>query len=165
MIPGYYTSIAYMLLAVLLSAAPQSVVFSGFHSSAVWLVFGGLVLGLGVRESGLGARAVRTMLAYFPRSYFGTVAAVTYVGAVMGFVIPSAVGRVVLLVPIVVSLAVARRLGRRLMLFSSGPPPEDRALRFTVRHVLALTAVAAGLIGSSLATQKARMRSLWRLTS
>lgn len=108
-IPGYYTSITYMLLAVLLAVAPQSVVFSGFHSSAVWLVFGGLVMGLGVRESGLGTRAVRAMLAYFPRSYFGTVAAVTYVGAAMGFVIPSAVGRVTLLVPIV--LALAERIG------------------------------------------------------
>jgi len=104
-IPEFFTSIVFMFLAVLAAVAPPNVVFSGFHSSAVWLVFGGLVIGLGVRQSGLGARAVRAMLAYFPRSYFGTVAAVTYVGAVMSFVIPSAVGRVTLLVPIVLALA------------------------------------------------------------
>jgi di/tricarboxylate transporter len=108
-IPEYFTSIVYMFVAVLLAVAPPAVVFSGFHSSAIWLVFGGLVIGLGVRQSGLGARAVRAMMAHFPTSYFGTVAAVTYVGALMGFVIPSAVGRVTLLVPMV--LALAERIG------------------------------------------------------
>jgi len=108
-IPGYFTSIIYMFLVVLLAVAPPAVAFSGFHSSAVWLVFGGLVIGQGVQQSGLGARAVRSMIAYFPTSYLGTVTAIASVSGMMGFIIPSAVGRVSLLVPIV--LALADRIG------------------------------------------------------
>jgi di/tricarboxylate transporter len=109
LLPEYLTSILYMFLAVLLALAPPAVAFSGFHSSAVWLVFGGLILGLGVQQSGLAARVVRLMLRYFPPSYFGTVAALAAVGALLGFVIPSAMGRVMVLLPIV--LVLAERIG------------------------------------------------------
>ena len=56
-----------------------------------------------------GARIVRLMLSHFPGSYFGTVAALVAVGALLGFFIPSAMGRVMLLLPII--LALAERLG------------------------------------------------------
>jgi di/tricarboxylate transporter len=46
----------FFLLATLLSIAPPSVVFSGFQSSAFWLVFGGLVIGVALDSTGLGAR-------------------------------------------------------------------------------------------------------------
>ena len=45
------------------------------------------------------------MLRHFPRSYFGTVTALVAVGAVLAFFIPSAMGRVMMLLPIVLTLA------------------------------------------------------------
>ncbi len=104
-VPAYFTSILFMFLAVALAIAPARVVFSGFHSTAVWLVFGGLVLGVAVQKTGLGARAVRTMLRRFPLSYRGIVWAVALTGVFLSLFIPSASGRVVLLMPIVVALA------------------------------------------------------------
>ncbi|MHA1538744.1 MAG: SLC13 family permease [Alphaproteobacteria bacterium] len=105
LIPEFFTAIVFMFAAVVLAIAPPKIVFSGFYSSAVWLVFGGLVIGYGVQSSGFGARIVRLMLRFFPPSYFGTITAIAGVGAVLSFLIPSAMGRVVLLVPIVLVLA------------------------------------------------------------
>jgi di/tricarboxylate transporter len=104
-VPPYYTSLLFMLLAVGLAIAPASVVFSGFHSTAVWLVFGGIVLGLAVRSSGLGDRLVQAMLQRFPLSYPGLVFALSFTGVALGFVIPSAAGRVLILMPVVLALA------------------------------------------------------------
>lgn len=102
--PAYFTSIVFMFLAVILGLAPANVVFSGFLSTAVWLVFAGLVIGVAVRKSGLGERAVRVMLRSFPLSYRGILWALVLTGVVLSFLIPSAAGRVVLLLPIVLAL-------------------------------------------------------------
>jgi di/tricarboxylate transporter len=108
-LPEYLTAILFFFIVVVLGIAPPEVVFSGFHSSAVWLVFGGLVIGLGVQRSGLGARLVRMMLAHAPKSYFGLLFAVVLIGVALAFIVPSAVGRVLLLMPLV--LAAAEQLG------------------------------------------------------
>ena len=39
-VPPHYTSLLFMFFAVALPLAAAPIVFSGFHSSAVWLVFG-----------------------------------------------------------------------------------------------------------------------------
>ena len=51
--------------------------------------------------------------------------------------------------PVVLSLTVARRLGWRLVLFSPGPPPAGAPLRFSIRHLLGLTAVVAGFLSAA----------------
>jgi len=104
-VPEYMTAILFFFAAVILGIAPPDVVFSGFHSGAVWLVFGGLVFGAGVLQTGLGERTARLMLAHFPKSYFGVLAGVTLVGVALSFLMPSSMGRVMLLVPIILSLA------------------------------------------------------------
>jgi len=43
-LPEHHTALLFLLLSLICKVAPANVVFSGFHSSAVWLVFGGLVL-------------------------------------------------------------------------------------------------------------------------
>ena len=43
---------------MLFSVSPGHVVFSGFASSVVWLVFGGLVLGVAIKRTGLKPKAV-----------------------------------------------------------------------------------------------------------
>lgn len=110
-VPPHYTSLLFMFFAVTLPLAPPATVFSGFHSGAVWLVFGGLILGVGVDKSGLGARLVRFMLRHVSPTYAGVVWATAIGGALLSYVIPSAVGRVMLYLPIV--LAFAEQLGFR----------------------------------------------------
>ena len=103
-LPEYLTAILFFFLAVILSVAPPAEVFAGFHSTAVWLVFGGLVLGFAVQQSGLGKRAVDLVSLHLPRGYLRLTAAVTLIGLLLAFLVPSAMGRVMLLVPIVVAL-------------------------------------------------------------
>ena len=110
-VPSYMGSLIFLFAAVVLGIAPANVVFSGFHSGAVWLVFGGLVVGLGVKRSGLDLRLVQTLLQRFPASFMGTVYGVFWVSHLLAWVVPSASGRVALLVPIMLSLS--DRLGFR----------------------------------------------------
>jgi len=109
-VPEFYTSVIFFFCAIVLGVAPPAVVFSGFHASAIWLVFGGLVIARAVSTSGLGERVVRALLSRFPmRRYVSLLYAVTLAGVVLAVFIPSAVARVVMLVPI--ALAVADGIG------------------------------------------------------
>ena len=55
-IPAHLVSLAFFLLAVLFHVAPPPVVFSGFTSGALWLIFGGQVMGVAIRHTGLAER-------------------------------------------------------------------------------------------------------------
>jgi len=50
-LPPHVTSFLFFLLAVVLHVAEPVVVFSGFHAGAVWLIFGGIVLGVAVQRT------------------------------------------------------------------------------------------------------------------
>ena len=117
-LPEHHTALLFLLLSVVSKVAPASVVFSGFHSSAAWLVFGGLVLAVSVRTTGLGLRTAHWLLDFFGTSYAAVVTGVVVLAALFSFFIPSTLGRIVLLVPIVT--AMAERLG-----FSEGSPGHD----------------------------------------
>ena len=108
-VPSALGSIIFLFAAVVLSVAPASIVFSGFYAGATWLVFGGLVVGLGVRRSGLDVRLISTLLKRLPSSYLGIVYGIFFVAFMLAWVVPSASARVALLVPIVLSLN--KRLG------------------------------------------------------
>ncbi len=107
--PSYYGSLIFVFAAMVLAVAPAPTTFSGFYAGATWLVFGGLVIGLGVQRTGLDVRLVRGMLGLFPKSYLALSYGVFLVGSALTLVVPSASGRVALIVPIVAALA--QRLG------------------------------------------------------
>ncbi len=104
-IPEDVTAILFFLLSMLLAVAPAEVVFSGFHSTALWLVFGGLVIGAAVSRSGLARRLTRGLVGWLGTSYTRIVFGVALVSVGLGFLMPSTMSRVVLLVPIVTALA------------------------------------------------------------
>lgn len=103
--PVHVTTLVMFLAAVVLHIAPPNVVFSGFHSTAVWLVFGGIVISLAAQRSGLAARIVRTLITHLPPRYFGMAAGIAAAGMLLGFVMPAASGRAVLMAPLAVALA------------------------------------------------------------
>lgn len=103
-IPEFVTALAFFLIAMLFAVVPAQVVFSGFQSTALWLVFGGLVIGIAVKSTGLGERLARKLTGWFGMSYVGLVAGMVVVGIALSFIMPSTMGRVVLLIPIVVAL-------------------------------------------------------------
>ncbi|MTJ82154.1 MAG: SLC13 family permease [Telmatospirillum sp.] len=104
-IPEYITALAFFTLAMLFGVATPAVIFGGFSSAAWWLIFGGLVMGIAVKTTGLGERIAQRLARGFGDSYWGVITGVTVVGVILGFVMPSSMGRAVLLMPIALSLA------------------------------------------------------------
>ncbi len=108
-IPEHVTALLFFSLAMLFAVAPASVTFAGFHAAATWLIFGGLVVGVAVNVTGLGARIANRLGQAFGRSYAGIVFGMLSVGIALAFLMPSSMGRVLLLMPI--ALALAEQLG------------------------------------------------------
>ena len=102
-IPEYITALLFFLMAMLFNIAPANIIFSGFQSTALWLVFGGLVIGVAIIATGLGSRIANQL--DFAGSYIKLIAGITMVGVAFSFIMPSAMGRIMLLTPIILLLA------------------------------------------------------------
>ena len=91
-VPEYFTAMLFFVVAMLFAVAPAAVVFSGFHSTAFWLVFGGLVIGVGVHRTGLGGRLANFIAGWFGGSYASVIFGIVVIGVVMAFLMPSTLG-------------------------------------------------------------------------
>jgi anion transporter len=100
-IPQHLTALLFFLLAMLFSVSPAQVIFSGFGSAALWLIFGGLVLGVAINTTGLGKIVAGKVAAQLNGTYFRVIGGVVTIGVLFAFLMPSAMGRVILLVPII----------------------------------------------------------------
>lgn len=105
LLPEALTALLFFVLAVLLEVAKPEVIFSGFASSTLWLVLGGLVIAEAVRMTGLGERIARVALGTRVWSYPQLVTAAVLVAVVLAFLMPATVGRILLLVPILAAVA------------------------------------------------------------
>lgn len=128
----HMTSLLFFLAAMVFGIADADAVFSGFSAGAFWLLFGGMILGSAVGRTGLGARLARAMALRLGVSYTGLLIGIAAVALALSFVMPSSTGRVVLLMPVAISLAEA---------FGFGPESKGR-LGITV--TAALSAVVPG---------------------
>ena len=108
-LPEYMTALIFFLIAAVSELASPSIIFSGFHSGAFWLVLGGLIIGLAVKDTGLGDRLAGWLLSIVSGSYVTVTCAIVILAMAFAFVMPSTMGRVLLMIPIV--SAIAARLG------------------------------------------------------
>lgn len=108
-LPPHITALILFLFAAVFAIAPPEVVFSGFHASATWLVFGGFVISVAVQRSGLGARLVQTLMTYLPGRYLMMAGGLAIAGMALSFIMPSASGRAVMMAPL--AMALAEQLG------------------------------------------------------
>ncbi|NQV59230.1 MAG: anion permease [Alphaproteobacteria bacterium] len=104
-LPEFITAILFFAIAMLFALAPADVVFSGFHSAGFWMVFGGLVIGVGVRGTGLAERLAHGVSRRFGSHYAGIIAGTVVMGVGMAFLMPSTLGRVLILLPIILAMA------------------------------------------------------------
>lgn len=104
-VPEYWPALAFFLIATLFQLAPAQTVFSGFHSSTFWLFFGGIVLGIAIRHTGLGQRIAQLLASRLGTTYSGVIVRITLVGLALAFIIPSSMARIFLLLPLIVALA------------------------------------------------------------
>ncbi len=104
-LPEFVTALLVLTLAMLLSLAPAEVVFSGLTSTACWLIVSGLVIGIAISETGLAQRVSDLFTRYLDDSYTRLIAGIVLMGILLGFVMPSSVGRIVLFIPIALAIA------------------------------------------------------------
>lgn len=104
-LPEFISAILFFAVAMLFALAPADVVFAGFKSAGFWMVFGGLVIGAGVRGTGLAERLAHYVRRRFGNRYGGIIAGVVVMGVVMAFLMPSTLGRLMILMPIVLAMA------------------------------------------------------------
>ena len=104
LLPESVTALGFFTIAMLTGLAPPEVIFSGLTSSAFWLIFSGLVIGVAVRHSGLGAWIAGHLARRVGTSYRGALLGALAFGLVMAFLMPSAMGRIVLILPILAAL-------------------------------------------------------------
>lgn len=105
LLPEFITALLFFAAAMVAKIAPAEVIFGGFASSAFWLVFSGFVLGVAIRKTGLADRAARALSARLGDSWLQMVASVVLLSYALAFVMPSNMGRIALLMPIVAAMA------------------------------------------------------------
>jgi di/tricarboxylate transporter len=111
-LPFHLTSLLLFVLAIVLEIAPPRVIFAGFASTALWLVFGGLVIGAAVQTTGLGRRLARLLVGRLGGSYRRIIHGTVALGVGLAFLVPAAMGRIMITVPIITALAGELGLGR-----------------------------------------------------
>jgi di/tricarboxylate transporter len=104
-LPEHLAAIGFFVIATVLAVAPPEVIFSGFQSSVWWLVFGGLVIGAAAEHTGLGRWVAQALTAGIGASYPRLVASLVLGATALAFVLPSAIGRLVILIPVTLALA------------------------------------------------------------
>lgn len=105
LLPEFITALLFFTVAMMAKIAPPDVIFGGFASSAFWLVFSGFVLGLAIRKTGLADRAARALSSRLTDSWPLMVASVVLLSYALAFVMPSNMGRIALLMPVVAAMA------------------------------------------------------------
>jgi anion transporter len=110
-LPEYLVALLFFVAVMVLQLAPAAVVFSGFASSAFWLVLSGFVLGTAIRSTGLADRLANRILPLLAGSWLRLVGGVVAISYALAFVMPSNMGRITLLMPIIMALAGRAGLG------------------------------------------------------
>ncbi|EBD3739361.1 citrate transporter [Salmonella enterica] len=105
LLPEFITALLFFTVATAAKIAPPDMIFGGFASSAFWLVFSGFVLGIAIRKTGLADRAARALSAKLTDSWLLMVSSVVLLSYALAFVMPSNMGRIALLMPIVAAMA------------------------------------------------------------
>jgi anion transporter len=104
-LPEYLTALLFFTVAAILKVVPLEVTFSGFSSAAFWLVMSGYVLGASIRKVGLADRIARLLEPRLAASWTRMAGGVVLLTYGLAFVMPSNMGRIALLMPIVMALA------------------------------------------------------------
>ncbi|WP_087722400.1 SLC13 family permease [Pandoraea sp. PE-S2T-3] len=123
-LPDFLVSLLLMFLLVAGTSLGAGVVFSGFTSGAFWLVFSGAVIGMALAVTGLGERVARRLAAHCGHAYGLALTGFVAIAFVLSLVMPSTLGRIAILVPIVLSFCdrvgfVAGRPGRTGLLLAT----------------------------------------------
>ena len=107
-VPEFFASLLFLAIVLSSGIATEEAALAGFQSKAVWLAFAGIILGAAIHKHKLGDVLFDRLLVRI-QSYRALVWSIATAGLLLSFVVPSAMGRVVMLTPLV--LAICERFG------------------------------------------------------
>ncbi|WP_432468819.1 SLC13 family permease [Agarivorans sp. Z349TD_8] len=111
-LPPFLTGLLFFALVAVFKLIAPNILFSGFGSTAVWLIISGFVIGSAISVSGLGKKLAFSIAPYLTASYPRLIGGLVASAMLLGFVMPSSVGRSVVLIPI--GMALAEQVGFNL---------------------------------------------------
>jgi len=136
----HVTAVVFFTLATVFAISPPNVIFSGFTSTALALVLGALLLGIAAERSGFGQWLAAGFVRRIGNSYYAVVSSIVLTAMVLSFLIPAAIARAILLVPLVIALSNA-------MEFDSNPNGRTGML---LAAVLSSYFVSTGILTANL---------------
>jgi di/tricarboxylate transporter len=110
-LPPFLTGLIFYALSVIFNLIDANTLFSGFGSTAVWLIISGFVIGSAIAASGLSGKLAGVLSPHLAVSYPRLIGGLVLSAVVLGFIMPSSVGRAVVLIPI--GMALADKVGFR----------------------------------------------------
>ena len=108
-LPEYVAALIFFSVATISAIASPTAIFAGFQSPALWLVFGGLVIGAAADRSGLGLWVAHGAFRHVGSSYASLIFAILTGSLALSVIIPSSVGRLAVVLPPV--MVIARQAG------------------------------------------------------
>ncbi len=108
-IPNYQTSLIFLFTCLIFSLSSKDIIFSGFSSSAFWLVFAGMLIASAIKNVNLSERFSTLFSLIKNPSYLNILIFINIFSLLFSFVMPSSLGRTVLLIPI--AMIVAKNFG------------------------------------------------------
>lgn len=105
LLPEVVTALGCFLAFIAIGAAPGTVIFSGFASSGFWLLFAGLIIGTAITATGLGMQVALRIFQHTGDSYRRAALLLAVSGLALGVLVPATIPRVIILIPIALSLA------------------------------------------------------------
>ena len=109
LIPIYQTSLIFLFTSLIFSLSTKDIIFSGFASSAFWLVFAGMLIASAITNVRLSERFSSLFTKIKNPTYLKVLISINIFSLLFSFIMPSSLGRIVLLIPI--AFVVAKSFG------------------------------------------------------
>ncbi|PIE42305.1 MAG: sodium:sulfate symporter [Gammaproteobacteria bacterium] len=103
-LPQWFTALLFFVLCAIADIVEPQVFLSGMFSPAMWLLVAGSVIGLAIKHTGLGERLasfIVPLMTSYRRALLGSAS----LGLIFVFLVPSAMGRIAVLLPILLPLS------------------------------------------------------------
>lgn len=104
-VPQPYAAAAFLVLVIATGTASPRAALSGFASNAIWLVLGGILIGMAADKSGLGRYIARRSVGRFRHSYAAMIGGLLVGTTLLSFLVPATMGRIAITLPVVMALA------------------------------------------------------------
>ncbi len=102
-VPEFYAALLFFALVLVSGVASETAALAGFQSKAIWLVFAGIILGAAIQQQEIGKAAFDRLVGRIT-SYRALIWSLALGGLALSFVVPSAMGRVMLIAPLIAAL-------------------------------------------------------------